>query len=91
VCGLALFSSALNVFVRDTRYMVDSFNTVLFWLVPVFYSPAIIPPQYHDVYVYNPVAALVFALVKLALVSFVTFGLGFVVFRRLKPAFYDHL
>src|SRR5262249_52892385 len=59
VCGLAMFSSAVNVFVRDTRYVVESANVVLFWLVPVFYDSDFIPPQYRSIYALNPVAALV--------------------------------
>jgi len=106
VCGLSLITAAVNVYVRDMRYVVESCNTVLFWLVPIFYSFAIIPQQYSEIYQLNPVAALVLCLrsillearpplsstlVKLASVSFLTFGIGLTVFRRLKQSFYNYL
>jgi len=106
VCGLALITSALNVYVRDMRYFVESANTLLFWLIPVFYSFSIIPLAYKGVYQLNPVAALVMAmrdimlagkppaatlLIKLACVSLFMFAAGLAVFNRLKLRFYDHL
>jgi ABC-type polysaccharide/polyol phosphate export permease len=106
VCGLSLITSSLNVFLRDIRYAVESINVVLFWLVPIFYDPAIIPTQYKEIYQLNPVAALVWALryilldaaappasllIKLSISSLVMLGTGFLVFRRLKPRFYDYL
>jgi ABC-type polysaccharide/polyol phosphate export permease len=106
VCGISLITASLNVFIRDTRYVVESVNTVMFWLVPIIYSFSMIPPAYKAVYEFNPVAALVLALrnilldgappptallIKLTVASLGMLGLGFVVFRRLKPAFYDYL
>jgi ABC-type polysaccharide/polyol phosphate export permease len=106
VCGMALFTSALNVFIRDTRYVVESLALVLFWLVPIFYSFAIIPQRYAAVYRFNPVAALVLAmrnilleqqapplsLVRnLAVAAAVTLAAGWMVFARLKPRFYEHI
>jgi lipopolysaccharide transport system permease protein len=106
VCGLVLGSSAINVYVRDTRYLVESFNLVLFWLVPIFYSFDIIPMKYREIYRFNPVAALVMAMrnillegiapatsliVNLLIASCVTLGIGLIIFRRLKPRFYEHI
>jgi lipopolysaccharide transport system permease protein len=106
VCGLALIFSGFNVYVRDIRYVVDSLNTVLFWLVPIIYPFEMIPERFRDLYQYNPVAALVLAmrlvlldakappytlLIKLTIVAFVTFGLGLVIFRRVQSRFYDYL
>jgi lipopolysaccharide transport system permease protein len=106
VCGLALGASALNVFIRDTRYVVESFNLVLFWLVPIFYDFTIIPAKYVDVYRFNPVAALVMAmrdimiqhhapalsLVRNMLIAaVVTLTVGAWIFHRLKPHFYEHI
>src|SRR5215469_6019361 len=106
VCGLSLLTSALNVYIRDMRYLVESANTVLFWLVPVFYSFAIIPQAYSEVYKLNPLAAMILALrnilldgvaprgellLKLTGSSILMVGLGWAVFWKLKSRFYDHL
>jgi lipopolysaccharide transport system permease protein len=106
VCGLALITSTMNVYVRDTRYIVESINTVLFWLVPIFYSFDAIPARYSNIYELNPVAALVLCLrhilldvaapptstlVKLTAVSVGTFALGLATFHKGKGAFYEHI
>ena len=106
VCGLALLFAAVNVFVRDTRYVVESANVVLWWLVPIVYEFSIIPDQFREMYQLNPVAALVMAMrviiqdarapamtlmIKLVAVSVLTFAGGLIVFRRLEPRFYNHL
>jgi ABC-type polysaccharide/polyol phosphate export permease len=106
VCGLSMISSAINVYVRDTRYVVESFTVVLFWLVPIFYSFSNIPQRYREVYQFNPVAALVLALrnillegtappasllFKLCLSSVLVVVVGLGVFHWLKRGFYDYL
>lgn len=106
VCGLALLTSAVNVYVRDTRYVVESAMLILFWLVPIFYSFESIPKRFVFIYELNPVAALIFSLreillrasaphastiIKLVVVSFAVFALGWVAFRKLKGSFYEHI
>ena len=106
VCGCALLCGALDVYVRDMRYVVESASTVLFWLVPIFYDISIVRPQYAEVYQFNPIAALVLALrnilldakaprmpllIKLFLVSICMFAFGWYAFRRLNRRFYDYL
>jgi ABC-type polysaccharide/polyol phosphate export permease len=106
VCGLAMITAALNVYIRDMRYVVESSNTVLFWLVPIFYPFSMIPQAYSEIYQYNPVAALVLALrnilldgvpppdsllIKLTLGAFVMLTVGFLFFARMKQRFYEHL
>jgi len=106
VCGLALLTSAMNVYIRDTRYIVESVNTILFWLVPIFYTLDKVPARFAQVYQFNPVAALVLCLrqilllgtaplpstlIKLTAVSLSTFVLGFIVFQKGQSAFYEHI
>ena len=106
ILGLVLASSALDVYLRDVRYLVESSNVVMFWLVPIFYSFGTIPPRYAVVYEFNPLAAVVFAtrdillegrapanslMINLAGVSVLVLTAGFLIFRRLKRRFADYL
>jgi lipopolysaccharide transport system permease protein len=106
VCGLAVGASAINVFIRDTRYVVESFNLVLMWLVPIFYNLSRVSPKYALVYELNPVAALALAMQRilierqspgttlvahLTIAAAVTLALGLAIFWRLKPRFYEHI
>jgi ABC-type polysaccharide/polyol phosphate export permease len=106
VCGLALLFSAFNVFVKDTRYFVESANTVLFWMVPIFYPFSVVPRQYAEMYQINPVAAIVLAMrnillegkdpalvlvLKLTCVSVITIAVGHLLFQKVERSFYEHL
>ena len=104
--GLGLASSAINVVIRDVRYIVESCNVVLFWIVPIVYSFSMVPAEMKDLYQYNPIAALVLAshniildgqpptatlLTKLAGVSVVSLVFGVLIFRKLERRFYEYL
>jgi ABC-type polysaccharide/polyol phosphate export permease len=104
--GLGLATSALHVFIRDTRYVVESTNLVLFWIVPIVYTFGQVPKEARDLYQYNPIAALVLAtqnvilqsrgpgavlLTKMAVVAVVTLAIGWSIFRRAEKRFYDSL
>jgi ABC-type polysaccharide/polyol phosphate export permease len=106
VCGISFVTSALNVYIRDMRYIVESANTVLFWVVPIFYSFSQINPAYRDIYRYNPLAAQVLllrdilldhtapnptTLFRLTYCSILTFLIGLAAFRVMKSRFYDYL
>jgi ABC-type polysaccharide/polyol phosphate export permease len=106
VCGMALAASALDVYFRDMRYVVESSNLVLFWIVPIFYSFDAVAPQYAWLYELNPIAAVILltrtilleaqppnpaTLAKLAAVSTFTFIAGAMVFRRIERNFSDYL
>jgi lipopolysaccharide transport system permease protein len=106
LCGLGLFSAALDVYFRDVRYVVESATLVLFWLVPIFYSFAQIAPHLAWVYSYNPVAAVVLAcrqvilddqmpayslLRNLCLVSVAAMAAGGLLFHYMKRRFADYL
>jgi len=106
LCGISLISSAVSVFVRDTQYVVESFNLVLFYLVPIFYSFEVIPAKYAAVYRFNPVSALVLAMrnilidhqpppttliVNMVIAAALALSVGLLVFGRLKRGFYEYI
>ena len=106
VCGLSMVTSALNVYVRDMRYLVESTNTVLFWVVPIVYTISNAPWIYTKVDNLNPLSALILSmrkilmynqppehvtLAKFTAVALFMFAIGFAVFQKLKRRFYDHL
>lgn len=105
VMGLAMLTAAINVYIRDTRYAVESLVTVIFWLVPVVYSFDAIPGKFKNLYL-NPVAATIMAfrnillenkapadslMIKLTIASGLTFAVGYSVFHRLKRNFFNYL
>jgi lipopolysaccharide transport system permease protein len=106
VLGLVMACAALDVYVRDMRYVVESANLVLFWLVPIFYSSDAVPARFLAIYNYNPVAALVLATRKILMdgvappfslmwrlvaSSLLVFAVGWCIFRSLERRFFEHL
>lgn len=57
--GLGLVLGILNVFVRDIGVAVPIVLQFMFWLCPVVYSPAMLPPVFRELVALNPVAGLV--------------------------------
>lgn len=61
--GVALLASAMNVYYRDVRYLVESGLTVLFWLSPVFYPVSAVrgsvPALLYRVYMFNPLVGCI--------------------------------
>lgn len=104
--GLVMATAALDVYVRDLRYIVDSTIRVMFWLVPIFYSLDSVPRRYHGIYEYNPISALTLSLrqilmnssspsfdllAKLAFTSLVMLAAGWFLFRSLQRRFFEQL
>jgi len=54
--GLALFTSALQVFLRDVAQILPPLMTFWFFTTPILYSSSILPPQVAAVLRFNPMA-----------------------------------
>jgi lipopolysaccharide transport system permease protein len=78
----------------------------MFYFVPIFYSYDNVPKKFTEIVHYNPVAAMILALrnilwdriepglpliAKLTFCSLLSFVAGFLLFRRLKAGFFDHM
>ena len=104
--GLSWIFSSLNVYMRDVQQVVGLLMTAWFFFTPIFYSTEIIPPKILPLLKLNPMYYVVDGyrysllagelppvgnLVYLAVISILVFGLGGMVFRKLKPGFAEVL
>jgi ABC-type polysaccharide/polyol phosphate export permease len=100
--GIGWIVSSINVYLRDVQQVVNVVMLAWMFFTPVFYSSSIFPasampivklnPLYHmlEGYRYAILGGRSLSLTDIAYmaaVSFLTFGLGGLLFRRLKPGF----
>ena len=105
-CALALFASALQVFLRDVAQILPPLMTFWFFTTPILYSASLLPPQWAAVMQFNPMTWYVDRLrgfllfgdfgmgvadLVVPLLTLVMFGLALVFFRRFSPHFEDFL
>lgn len=59
--GLGLTLGIVNVFVRDVGQVVPILLQFMFWLTPIIYIPAMVPPEYRTLLEWNPMYPMVYA------------------------------
>ncbi len=63
IIGLALICSVLDVYFRDTQYIVQSVLTVLFWFTPIFYPASManenLPRPLYLLFMANPLSGCI--------------------------------
>lgn len=106
MAGMALMVSAANVYVRDIRPLVAVVLLITFYLTPVFYDLAFVPPEFAALYRVNPLVTLLEAyhdvlyrgvlpeqveFAGFSLFAIVVLAVGVLGFRRLSPGFADEL
>lgn len=57
--GLVYITATLNVFFRDMQYIVRHILTMTFYLTPILYDFARIPPQFHWILRLNPMTTVI--------------------------------
>jgi ABC-type polysaccharide/polyol phosphate export permease len=100
--GIGWIVSSINVYLRDVQQVVGLLMMAWMFFTPIFYSASIFPAQVLPIVKFNPLYHMVegyrYAILagrilpaadiaSMAVVSFVTFGLGGLLFRRLKSGF----
>ena len=53
-CGLALLVAAAQVYLRDTRHLLDVVLQMWFWLTPIIYSLELVPERFRPFFNLNP-------------------------------------
>jgi ABC-type polysaccharide/polyol phosphate export permease len=104
--GISWLLSALNVFLRDIGQIIGVFVNIWFFVTPIFYPPHVIPKSLHTLYGLNPMLHAIEAyrmallgrtgislegFIYLLVPGLVSFVLGGLIFKKLKPAFADVL
>jgi lipopolysaccharide transport system permease protein len=105
-CGIALFTAALQVFLRDTEHFLSPLFAILFYLTPILYPLSLVPKSLVPIVQVNPITYICERLRDILLhqgtmweatdflaagVALALFAAGLWTFRRLSPHFEDFL
>jgi lipopolysaccharide transport system permease protein len=100
--GLSYVLSAVGVYLRDTKDLVQVFLVIGVYLVPAFYLPSFIPTEFRLLLYVNPFSYMVWCFQDVlyfgrfehpwawpvfTILSVATFTVGFLMFRRLRTMF----
>jgi ABC-type polysaccharide/polyol phosphate export permease len=104
--GLALATATAQVYLRDTRHLLDVALQIWFWVTPVVYSLDFVPARYRPLFMLNPLALFLTAFrdatvyktippigeaILLCLLAPAVFLAGYAVFLRGQRRFAEHI
>ncbi len=104
--GVILALSAINIYIKDTEYIVIFLTNMLFYATPILYPSTLIPEGLRWIMNLNPMAGLInmyrdifinhtmtepMTILYVVIVSFVLFFIGLLVFRKLEKGFAEEL
>ena len=104
--GLTLGLCAINIYIKDTEYIVQFFINMLFYGTPILYAATLFPERirwvlylnpmaqiinaYRDIFLYHQIPDL-FGLLYMAGISMVLFIIGLAIFRKLEKGFAEEV
>ena len=104
--GIILITSSIDVYIRDTEYIINFFISLLFYGTPILYSLEMFPERFRFFLNLNPVAGLIIAYKDIfyyqkapnfmqigyvAVVAFAILFIGIKVFNKLEKGFAEEL
>lgn len=104
--GLVLALSAINVYIKDTEYIIQFFINLLFYATPILYSTTLLPETirwvlylnpvaqlvmaYRDIFMYHTLPSLISVLYLIIITAIVLVG-GYIIFRVLERGFAEEI
>lgn len=104
--GIILITSAINVYIRDSEYIINFFVTMLFYATPVLYSTTLFPEKYRWILYLNPMTSIINGyrdiffyqtspnfqnLFMVLMASILLLFIGVIVFNKLKKGFAEEV
>lgn len=104
--GLILGLSAINIYIKDTEYIVQFFINMLFYATPILYQSTLFPEKIRWVLYLNPMTQIIDAyrniflyhqlpnimgVLYVTIVSIIIFAIGLLIFRKLEKGFAEQV
>lgn len=104
--GLVFALSAINIYIKDTEYIVQFILNMVFYATPILYQASLFPKKLRWVIDINPLGGMIEAyrdifmlhrvppassLIYLTIISIVVFFIGLAIFRKLEKGFAEEV
>ena len=104
--GIVMALSAINIYIKDTEYLINFIVNMLFYGTPILYPATLFPEQYRwilyanpltelinayrDIFIYHQVPSLM-AIGYLVGITILIFFIGLAIFRKLEKGFAEEV
>lgn len=104
--GLVLAFCAINIYIKDTEYIIQFLINMLFYATPILYPTTLFPEKYRILLYLNPLTEIINAyrdmfmyhqlpalngMIYLTVISLVIFVIGLAIFRKLEKGFAEEV
>ena len=106
VLGLVFAFCSINIYIKDTEYIVQFIINLLFYATPILYTTELFPESFRWVLYLNPMAHIidfyrdifmyhqlpgVNSIIFMTIITIITFLIGLAIFRKLEKGFAEEL